>query len=236
VCGRFSQSERPERLAALFGAEIDAEADADLPPGKYNMAPTDPIRMVVEQDGRRRLTSAEWGFRPFWLDRAKGEPDNARRQPGWINAKAETAAESRAFGPALRQRRCVIPADAFYEWDRSRRPPQPYAIGPVGNTPFAFAGIWTDGGRDEPPTAAILTIGANDAIARLHHRMPVILDEVDAWLAADTPFAHVMALLLPASDEAVRIWPVSTAVNSVRNDGPQLLDPAAEVATQLDLR
>jgi putative SOS response-associated peptidase YedK len=225
MCGRFSQSERPERLAAMFGAE----PDVDLPPGKYNMAPTDPIRIVVEQDGRRRLTEAEWGFRPFWRDRAK-------REPGWINAKAETAAESRAFGPALRQRRCIIPADAFYEWDRRPRPPQPYAIGPVGNPAFAFAGIWTDGGRDEPPTAAILTIAANRAIARLHHRMPVILDEVDAWLAADAPFEHVMALLLPAPNGAVRIWPVSTAVNSVRNDGPRLLDSAADIAIPLDLR
>ncbi len=209
----------------MFGAE----ADVDLPPGKHNMAPTDPIRIVFDEDGRRRLTSAEWGFRPFWRDRA-------RRQPGWINAKAETAAKSRAFRPALRQRRCVIPADAFYEWDRGPRPPQPYAIGPVGSTHFAFAGMWTDGDRDAPPTAAILTIAANRAIARLHHRMPVILDEVDAWLAADTPFELVMALLQPAPQDAVRIWPVSTTVNSVRNDGPQLLDPAAQVTVPLDLR
>jgi putative SOS response-associated peptidase YedK len=221
MCGRFSQSERPDRLAALFGAE----ADVDLPPGKHNMAPTDPIRIVVDEDCRRRLTSAEWGFRPFWRDRAKHEP-------GWINAKAETAAESRAFGPALRQRRCVIPADAFYEWDHRPRPPQPYAIGPAGSELFAFAGIWTDGGRDELPSAAILTIAANRAIARLHHRMPVILDEVDAWLTADTPFEHVMALLMPAADAAVRLWPVSTAVNSVRNDGPRLLEPLESIAIQ----
>ncbi len=215
MCGRFSQSDRYDDLAERFGAE----ADANLPPGKYNVAPTDPIRIVIEHDGRRRLASADWGFRPFWRDRT-------RREPGWINAKAETAAESRAFGPALRQRRCIIPANAFYEWDRGPRPPQPYAIGPAAGGHFAFAGIWTDASRSDPATAAILTIGASGAIAPLHHRMPVLLDDIDTWLAADTPMEHVMALLLAAPDDAVRIWPVSTAVNSVRNDGPQLLDPA----------
>jgi putative SOS response-associated peptidase YedK len=214
MCGRFSQSERTERLAAMFGAE----PDRDLPSGNYNVAPTDSIRMVVEREGRRLLTAADWGFRPFWRDRA-------RRVPGWINAKAETAAESRAFGAGLRQRRCVIPADAFYEWDRGPGPPQPYAIGPTDGRPFAFAGIWTDANGDQAATTAIVTIGANPRIGRLHHRMPVILAEIDAWLASDTPPEHVMAMLQPAPDDAVRIWAVSTAVNSVRNDGPELLEP-----------
>jgi putative SOS response-associated peptidase YedK len=206
----------------MFGAE----PDGDLPPGKYNVAPTDSIRTVVERDGRRLLTAADWGFRPFWRN-------GAGRERGWINAKAETAAESRAFGAALRQRRCVIPADAFYEWDRGRRPPQPYAIGPTGGAAFAFGGIWTDAYRDQPATAAILTIGANRAIGPLHHRMPVILAAVDAWLASDTPLEHVMAMLEAAPDDAVRIWAVSTAVNSVRNDGPQLLEPLDDAFDEL---
>ncbi len=213
MCGRFSQGERSDRLAALFGADPDEH----LPPGRFNTAPTDPIRIVVERE-RRTLTAAQWGFRPFWLEGARTAP-----RGGWINAKAETALESRAFGPALRTHRCVIPADAFYEWDRGPRPPQPYAIGPTEGRPFAFAGIWTDGSQAQPATAAILTIAANDAIAPLHHRMPVILDEVDAWLAPDAPLDEIVAALRPSANEVVRIWPVSTAVNGVRNDGPQLL-------------
>lgn len=214
MCGRFSQGERSDRLAALFGAD----PDDDLPPGRYNTAPTDPIRIVVERD-RRTLTAAEWGFKPFWLEAAR-----TASRGGWINAKAETALESRAFGPALRTHRCVIPADAFYEWDRGPRPPQPYAIGPTDGAPFAFAGIWTDASHAQPATAAILTVAANAAIAPLHHRMPVILDDVDAWLDARASLEDVVALLRPSPNEVVRIWPVGTAVNSVRNDGPQLLE------------
>lgn len=100
VCGRFSQAESSRRLAAIFGAEVDGA----LPDGKYNVAPTDQIRIVVERRGDRLLTAADWGFRPFWRQR-KGAP-----LPGWINAKAETAAESPAFGRALREQRCIIPA------------------------------------------------------------------------------------------------------------------------------
>jgi putative SOS response-associated peptidase YedK len=224
MCGRFSQSERPERLAEMFGAELDPDLDlAALDTGKYNTAPTDSIRIVVEHDGRRLLTAAEWGFRPFWLDRPTGARNN-RRHAGWINAKAETAFESNAFGPALRNRRCVIPADAFYEWRRDSKPPQPYAIGPANAASFGFAGIWTDASRANPATAAILTVGANGTIAPLHHRMPVLLDDLDTWLDADAPLEVIASLMQPAPNDAVRIWPVSTAVNSVRNDGPHLLD------------
>lgn len=218
MCGRFSQSHHSEWLAERFGATMDDE----LPPGRYNTAPTDPIRIVTENDGRRRLTAAQWGFRPFWLNVG---------DKGWINAKAETAFESRAFGPALRSRRCVIPAQAFYEWRRETRPPQPYAIGPAGDDTFAFAGIWTDASRTGPATAAILTISANQAMAPLHHRMPVILDEVDAWLDADAPIQVVASLLAPAPNDALKIWPVATLVNNVRNDGPELLVPSAWLTT-----
>lgn len=211
MCGRFSQSHRPEWLAERFGATMDD----DLPPGRFNTAPTDPIRIVVEDAGSRRLTSASWGFRPFWLD---------AREKGWINAKAETALDSRAFGPALRSRRCVIPAQAFYEWRRETRPPQPFAIGPAADEVFAFAGIWTDASHSDSVTAAILTVSANAAMAPLHHRMPVILDDVDAWLDPDAPLEAVAAQLVAAPDDILRIWPVSTLVNNVRNDGPELLE------------
>lgn len=227
MCGRFSQSERVDRIAALF----DAEPDPGLPEGRYNMAPTDPIRIVAVTAERRRVIAADWGFTPFWRGR------DGARQPAWINARAETALDSPAFGPALRRHRCIIPADAFYEWDRGQRPPQPYAIGPAGGGMLALAGVWTGPQRDGASTAAILTTGPNRAIERLHHRMPVILgrDALEAWLAPDATLDEVMPLLAPAPDDALRIWPVSTAVNRVGTDGPELLVPIEAVPTTLGL-
>lgn len=225
VCGRFSQAESSRRLGEIFGAE----PDDDLPGGAYNVAPTDPIRIVLEEDGRRRLSVAGWGFLPFWAT------SGAKRPPTWINARVETAWESPAFGPALRKRRCLIPADAFFEWDRSRRPPQPYAIGPATDGQIlAFAGIWspprTDGDR---PSAAILTTAANQPLEALHDRMPVILGhgQIDGWLMADAEPADLMPLLVAASDERLRVWPVSTAVNRVGTDGPDLLRPVEVTRT-----
>jgi len=227
MCGRFSQSERVDRIAALF----DAEPDPGLPEGSYNIAPTDPVRIVALTEGRRRVLAAGWGFTPFWRGR------EGRREPGWINARAETALESPAFGPALRQHRCVIPADAFYEWDRGHRPPQPYAIAPAGEGMLALAGLWTGPQRDGPPTVAILTTRPNRVMERLHHRMPVILDgnALGPWLAPDATLEELIPLLVPAPDEALRTWPVSTAVNKVATDGPELIVPIAGVPASLGL-
>jgi putative SOS response-associated peptidase YedK len=202
MCGRFSQSERVDRIAEIFGADPDPA----LSDGGYNVAPTDPIRVVATIDGARRVIGASWGFKPFWRGRG------GAREPGWINARSETA-------------------------DRSHRPPQPYAIGPATGGLLAFAGLWTDPGRDTPATATILTTGPNAPMRRLHHRMPVILDraDLDAWLAPDASIEEVMTLLLPAPDNALRIWPVSTAVNRVGNDGPELLVPIDGVPATLGL-
>ena len=223
MCGRFSQGEPSHRISDYFGAY----PDDDLPDGLYNMPPTETIRMVVAREGGRRLVAARWGFRPFWTDAARG------RAPTWINARAETAWDSPAFAPALRKRRCVIPADAFYEWDRSTKPPQPYAIGPVDDgAMLALAGIWSppvDGVR----SAAIMTITPNDLLATIHNRMPVILtrETVDAWLDPLTDAAEVAALLAPSPDADLRMWPVSTAVNHVDSEGPELLRPIELPAT-----
>lgn len=231
MCGRFSQSERIDRVAELFGAE----PDPGLPDASWNVAPTDAIRVVLEREERRVLTTARWGFRPPWREGAR-EGSSTPTQ-GWINAKAETALDSPAFGRALRSHRCIIPADAFYEWDRGQSPSQPYAIGPAaGDGTLALAGIWTRT-TDGSVTAAILTTGPNEAMRRLHHRMPVIigLDQADAWLAPDAAVGEVAPLLAPAPDDALRIWPVSRAVNSVRINGPELLRPADAVPETLGL-
>jgi len=223
MCGRFSQGEPSHRISDYFGAD----PDDDLPDGLYNVPPTETIRMVAAPEGERRLVAARWGFRPFWTDAARG------RAQTWINARAETAWESPAFAPALRKRRCIIPADAFYESDRSRKPPQPYAIGPMGDGELlALAGIWA------PPvegvrSAAIMTTTPNELLATIHNRMPVILDRtaLDAWLDPETDAAEVASLLAPAPDAGLRMWPVSTAVNRVDTDGPELLRPIELPAT-----
>ena len=214
MCGRFSQGEPSRHVADYFGAY----PDDDLPDGLYNVPPTEMIRIVVERDDGRRLAAARWGFRPFWLG-----DDRSR---SWINARSETAAASPAFGPALRAHRCIIPADAFYEWDRAIKPPQPFAIGPAADGELlALAGIWR-ASRDEPPTAAILTTRPNARLRRLHHRMPVILprDAVDAWLDPSAALENLEPMLAPAPEDALRLWPVSTDVNRVAVDGPHLLE------------
>ena len=224
MCGRFSQGEPSRHVADYFGAY----PDDDLPHGLYNVPPTETIRMVVERDGDLRLAAARWGFRPFWLSGDRGR--------SWINARSETAATSPAFGPALRTHRCVVPADAFYEWDRTTKPPQPYAIGPASpGELLAFAGIWS-APRGEPPTAAILTTGPNARMEPLHHRMPVILprDLVGAWLDPSATLADLEPMLTPAPDDSLRIWPVSTEVNRVAADGPHLLS-AVDVPATLGL-
>jgi putative SOS response-associated peptidase YedK len=214
MCGRFSQGEPSHRISDYFGAY----PDDDLPGGLWNVPPTERIRVVLQRDDERRLAAATWGFRPFWAD------DGGR---SWINARAETAWDSPAFGPALRATRCIVPADAFYEWDRTASPRQPYAIGPVGDGELlGLAGIWSPR-RDAPPSVAILTTAPNELVGRIHDRMPVILDRglLDEWLDPGTPPADLAPMLLAAPDATLRMWPVSTAVNRVQSDGPELLRP-----------
>jgi putative SOS response-associated peptidase YedK len=220
MCGRFSQAESSRRLAKVFGAY----ADENLPEPRYNVAPSLEVRVVLETRGERRLASATWGFAPP----SDGSQLRAR---SWINARSETALDSPIFGPALRARRCLVPADAFYEWNRSGGIAQPYAIGPARtDAPMALAGIWTPA-RIGPPTMAILTTSANGALRPLHHRMPVIVEAADwdRWLDRSLEGGLLTDLLVPASEDVVRIWPVSTAVNRADNEGPELL---AEIVPQ----
>lgn len=220
MCGRFSQAESSRRLAKVFGAY----ADENLPEPRYNVAPSLEVRVVLETHVERRLAAATWGFAP-------PSDDSAPRSRSWINARSETALDSPIFGPALRARRCLIPADAFYEWDRAGGIAQPYAIGPAqADGPMALAGVWSPA-RIGPPTMAILTTSANAALRPLHHRMPVIVlsADWDRWLDGSLDGGPLTDLLVPAPDDAVRVWPVSTAVNRADNEGPELL---TEIAPQ----
>jgi putative SOS response-associated peptidase YedK len=169
---------------------------------------------------QRSLDVLRWGLVPYFTKDLK----KATRP---INARAETASASAMFRAALAKRRCLVPADAFYEWKSLPDGKQPYAIARADGAPLAFAGIW-ESWRDPDGeilrSFAILTTAANADMAPLHTRMPVILEEDDwrAWLGEID--RDPLALLRPSPDGVVRTWPVSRAVNSVRNNGPALLD------------
>jgi putative SOS response-associated peptidase YedK len=227
MCGRFAQPRSAEELARIF----HARPATDLPGERFNVAPTDEVAAVVEHHGERVVDAFRWGLVPFY---AKTARDGARL----INARAETVERSPAFRTAFARHRCIIPADAFYEWRRERDPAtgrtirsEPFAVRRLDGEPLALAGLWSSW-RD-PDTAArlytctILTTDPNELVARIHDRMPVVLDPTgwDAWLAQETPAEELRSLLRPAPVEPLDAYAVSPAVNNVRNEGPELLAP-----------
>ena len=225
MCGRFVAMTDPEGLVRFF--TIDERKTDDIPPS-YNVAPTDTISAVAAHDDKRYLVAFRWGLVPSWAD----SPAVGARM---INARAETAADKPAFRDAIRRRRCLIPADGFYEWQK--RPDGtkvPHFITAAAHEPLAFAGLWeTWRDRtlpDAPPlrSCTILTRPAVGDITRLHDRMPVALprDAWDAWLDADTPLPQVQDVVR-STPPALRFHPVTDRVNKVANNDPQLLDPVA---------
>jgi putative SOS response-associated peptidase YedK len=227
VCGRFAQPRSPEELARLFRATAVSDLDGD----RFNVAPTDPVSAVVEHHGERVLDTFRWGLVPFFADGPKA------RAP-LINARAETVETSPAFRAAFARRRCIVPADAFYEWRRHRAPAtgrvirsEPFAIRLRNDAPMAFAGLWAIW-RD-PATAqrlyslAIVTGQPNELVATVHDRMPVILhpDDWDAWLDEAARPAELRPLLRPYPAAELQMYPVSPAVNTVRSQGAELLLP-----------
>lgn len=228
MCGRFLLLSSPEQLAERF--EVD-EVRADPLAPRYNVAPSTDIYAVIE-DETRRLGTLRWGFVPPWAKHEKDGP-----QP--INARMETVATSRMFAPSFKRRRCLVPADGFYEWQQ--RPEggrkQPYHLADPDGRPLAFAGIWTSWRdpreEDVAPlfSAAILTTDAAGVMAEIHPRMPVVLPAPlwDDWLTApedDAP--HLLDTLAELPPPQLTATAISTRVNSVRNDGPELLEPAED--------
>ena len=219
MCGRFTQQRPTAELAALF----EAEPLTDDPGGHFNLAPTDPAAVVVERGGRRAITTYAWGLIQPWAT-------DSRRAAGQINARAETVATSGAYRDSFRRRRCIVPADGFYEWQREGSARRPYLIRRRDGAPMALAGLWS-GWRDPVTdlvrrTFTIVTTTPNDRIAAVHDRMPVILDPTDwaRWLdPTQDDVGELHGLLRPAPPDPLEIVPVSTLVNNVRNDGPELI-------------
>jgi putative SOS response-associated peptidase YedK len=224
MCGRFTQERPTSELAEIFGAEDLAGSLG----GRYNVAPTDEAAVVVERDDRRAITAYRWGLIPHWAA-------DAKVGNRLFNARAETVATSPMFREAFRRHRCLIPVDSFYEWRREGAVRQPYRIVEPDRRPIALAGLWS-GWRDRETgevrrTFTIVTTAANEDMRRIHDRMPVVVppDAWARWLDPDLPDpGELQGLLVPARDGSLAIYPVSRAVNNVRNDGPQLVEPIAE--------
>lgn len=222
MCGRFTQQRPTAELAELFDAE---PAPVQLEP-RYNLAPTDEAAVVVERGDRRAIRAYRWGLIPTW---AKDE----RIASKLFNARAETLDTSGAFRDSFRKRRCIVPADGFYEWQRSDGVRQPFLVHRADGAPLALAGLWSGWHHPETEqvirTFTIITTTANQALAGIHDRMPVILDPADwkTWLdPANTDLAELAGLLQPAPDPEIELYPVRALVNNVRNDGPELIEPA----------
>jgi putative SOS response-associated peptidase YedK len=222
MCGRFAFYSPAEATAALFGAT----GSTDFGP-RYNIAPTQDIaavRNAGEEGEGRELVALRWGLVPFWAK----DPAIGNRM---INARAETVAEKPAYRAAYRHRRCLVLADGFYEWHREGTAKIPYFISLASEEPFAFAGLWEHWRSKETgeslQTATLITTQANDFLAPLHHRMPVILeaDRAERWLAGDNELIGTAGLDCPR----LRAWPVDRRVNNARNEGDELIEPDGEV-------
>ncbi len=224
MCGRFVQTASTAQLVDRFHVDELALDDPVAP--SWNVAPRADVLTIVDQDGVRRMGRMRWGLVPSWAP----DPSIGDRM---INARAESVREKPAFRPAFERRRCIIPADGFYEWRAgpgARR--QPMFIGPRDGGSLAFAGLWEVWRDPDAPdaawlrTCAVVTTAANAVVAPIHDRMPVMLGatEWSDWLARDdADLAHLATLLDPAPDDLLTTWPVSTRVNSARNDDASLV-------------
>ncbi|WP_137702394.1 SOS response-associated peptidase [Marimonas lutisalis] len=218
MCGRFAITLPNDAMARLFQA-VPANDLPDVP--NYNVCPTTQIHAVSrDADGQRRLGAMRWGFVPHWY---KSPTDG----PLLINARAESIAGKPAFRAAARERRCLIPASGFYEWSKDEQGNRyPWYFSRTDGAPMVFAGVWQVWDRGEAPltTCAIVTCDANKVAGKVHHRMPVILEEADwgKWLGEEGRGAAL--LMKPAGEDVLRGHRVSRAVNSNRAHGPELIE------------
>ena len=218
MCGRFVFSRPIDEMRAIFGT-------TNPPPNvapSWNMAPTRlaPVVRLHPETRERHLDLLRWGLVPHWARDLK-----SARQP--INARSETAGTSPLFRDALARRRCLVPADAFYEWQATPQGKRPHAIARADGGMLALAGLWESWRAPEGEVLrsfVILTTAANDALRPLHDRMPAVIEPVGWPLWLGETAGDAAALLVP-SQAPLRIWPVSTRVNNVRNDGADLLAP-----------
>src|SRR4030088_3046636 len=219
MCGRFVITSPPADLRQIFGY-IE---QPNFPP-RHNVAPTQPIPVVIIENGQRRFRLMRWGLLPAWVRDPRGFTL-------WINARSETVEEKPAFKNAMRRRRCLIPADGYYEWRASKQRKRPYFIHRRDGAPIGLAGLAeTRGGPngEELDTVAIVTAPASADLAVLHHRVPVTIElgDFDRWLDCSDDDAETVMALLRAPGEGCFVWhEISTRVNRAANDDTQLMLP-----------
>jgi putative SOS response-associated peptidase YedK len=222
MCGRYTIA-KPKRIVVEFEPDTTL---FDIGRPRYNIAPMQPVPVVSVQEGKRVLAECEWGFVPHW---AKDISDSSRRM---INARSETAAAKPTFKRAFEQSRCLLPADGFYEWQKSGDAKHPIHLRLKDHSMFAFAGLrsrW-DGGDEPLESCTILTVEANDFMKPIHHRMPVILPRGKwlQWLDPNvTDLKLLQEMMLPLGNDALEAVKVSRHVNSPANDDPRCIEPMA---------
>jgi putative SOS response-associated peptidase YedK len=222
MCGRFVITSTPEAMRQVFGYIEQPNF-----PSRYNIAPTQPVPVIINENGTRHFRLMRWGFVPSWVK-------DPRKFTLLINARAETVQEKPAFKNAIRRRRCLIPADGYYEWQSSSGRKQPYFIYPRAGGLMGFAGIaetWMGPNGEEIDSVAIITAEATTGMSVLHHRVPVTIaaDQFGQWLdRSSDSAAEVMQLLAAPADGAFAWHPVSPVVGRVAIDEPQLILPISE--------
>jgi putative SOS response-associated peptidase YedK len=226
MCGRYTLTSAPEAIRALF-----RYAEQPNFPPRYNIAPTQPIAIVRYVDGKRQFALVRWGLLPSWVKDPKAFSLV-------INARGEGVLDKPAFRAAMKRRRCLIPADGFYEWQKAGERKRPFFVHAKDGKPLAFAGLWESWqgpNGEEMETAAIVTTRANKTLSPIHERMPVIVppEAFDLWLdAANVDAETAAALIVPSGEDLIESHEISTAVNRVANDNAALIEkvPALDAA------
>jgi putative SOS response-associated peptidase YedK len=224
MCGRFTLALNKKDSLQGFAVDFGLSEVPDLP-SRYNIAPSQAIAVVIEESEKpRKLQWMQWGLIPSWAK----DPSITSKL---INARAETLSEKPSFRAAFKRRRCLIPADGFFEWQKVDGKKQPHYICLEERQPFAFAGLWEhwqSGDGSEILTSTIITTTASALMKPIHDRMPVILEpaDYDQWL---DPYSgdptRLLLLLKPYEGENLRSFPVSTKVNKPQNDDPECIEP-----------
>ncbi len=219
MCGRFAFYSPGEATAALFGVE----SETTFKP-RYNIAPTQFIAAIRrDEEKKNEMIELRWGLVPSWAK----DPSIGNRM---INARAETVAEKPSFRTAYRRRRCLIPADGFYEWHTENGVKIPYFISLASGNPFVFAGLWehwkSRDSEETLQTTTIVTAAAGEYLSRIHHRMPIVLEPERAhrWLEGDMNLLDEVS----ADPPGFQAWPVDRRVNNARNEGPELITAVGE--------
>ncbi len=218
MCGRYASSRRPDDLTAYF--DVEQPPEQVLPPS-WNVAPTDPVYAVLERDQVRQLRVLRWGLVPSWAR----DPKVGSR---FINARQETVADKPAFRSAYARRRCLLPADGYYEWKVEPGGKQPYYLSLPGGEPLAMAGLyelWRGPDDQQLWTCTVLTTSAPDELGEIHDRAPMLVPRQawGTWL--DPDLGDPGDLLVPGTPGLLDAWPVGAEVGNVRNNGPLLATP-----------